>query len=185
MELDFKTVRALSSPTRIKILNQVLEEESTPTSLSDDLDRSKSTVSSHLDTLVEAELVEKDEEDGRRRVVYHPTSKAEAIVQGRERTVKFSLASSIVSGIAGVTMVGSQMLEFGFRASSKTYTQSQEDSAEVMMESMDAASEAGRTAAEQGTTLDISTAILLVGLFFISISVFGFLYGLTMNRLTS
>lgn len=184
MELDFETVRALSSPTRIKILNQVLEEESTPTSLSDDLDRSKSTVSSHLETLVEAELVEKDEKEGRRRVVYHPTPKAEAIVRGRERRVKFSLASSIVSGIAGFALIGNHVLDFGLRSASKTYSQSQDVGA-MSMESANVATEATRTAAEQGSTLDASTALLLTGVFFISVSVVGFAYGMLMNRLGS
>lgn len=97
MELDFRTIKALSSPTRIAILDRLLEKDATPTSLSEDLDKSKSTVSSHLSVLLDAGLVEKDEEEGRRRVVYSPTRKAATIVEGRERRIRFSVTSAIVS----------------------------------------------------------------------------------------
>ncbi len=99
MELDFRTIKALSSPTRITILDRLLDKEATPTTLSDDLDKSKSTISSHLSVLVDADLVEKDAEDGRRRVVYSPTSKAAAIVKGQQRRITFSLSSAIVSSL--------------------------------------------------------------------------------------
>jgi DNA-binding transcriptional ArsR family regulator len=65
--------------------------------LSDKVGKSKSTVSSHLDELRDAGLLEKDEEEGRRRVVYQPTNKTEAIIEGRSRKVRFSITSSIVS----------------------------------------------------------------------------------------
>lgn len=99
MDLDFKSVKALASPTRLEILNNVLEEEATTTKLSEDLDKSKSTVSSHLKVLTESGLLEKDEEEGRRRVVYRPTDKARAIVEGRERKVKFSVVSSALTAV--------------------------------------------------------------------------------------
>lgn len=118
MELDYRTIKALSSPTRITILDRLLEKDKTPTALSDDLDKSKSTISSHLSVLLDAGLVEKDEEEGRRRVVYSPTSKAEAIVKGRERRIRFSVTSAIVSAFlllgAGWTMfqrLGGQAVE--------------------------------------------------------------------------
>jgi DNA-binding transcriptional ArsR family regulator len=106
MELDFDTVKALSSPTRIAILRQVLEKESTTTQLSRDLEKSKSTVSSHLSTLTEAGLLKKNKVEGRKRVTYHPTDKAQTIVKGRERKVKFSLASSAASAFAGIGLLG-------------------------------------------------------------------------------
>jgi len=99
MELDFSTIKALSSPTRITILDRLLENEATPTTLSEDLDKSKSTIASHLSILVDAGLVEKDEKEGRRRVVYSPTPKAAAIVKGRERRIRFSVSSAIVSAL--------------------------------------------------------------------------------------
>jgi len=75
MEINFNTVKALSSPTRVKILDQILDKESTPTQISNELDKSKSTISSHLSTLQNADLIEKDSKEGRRRVTYSPTKK--------------------------------------------------------------------------------------------------------------
>lgn len=178
MDLDFKTVRALSSPTRIKILNEVLENESTPTSLSDELDRSKSTISSHLDTLLEAGLVEKDSEEGRRRVVYNPTRKARTIVEGKERKVKFSVTSSIVSGIAGVAMLGYSQAGF---AKSAAADRAQ---AGAMMLSQEADSASTMTS-QNGAPVDPATAVLAVSLFFLGVSVSGLAYGFFLNRLGS
>jgi len=105
MDLDYKSVKALSSPTRLEILKMVLDEEATTTKISDELDKSKSTISSHLDVLTDSGLLEKDEEEGRRRVVYRPTSKAEAIANGRERKVKFSVVSSALTAFGGAAFI--------------------------------------------------------------------------------
>jgi DNA-binding transcriptional ArsR family regulator len=102
MDLDFETIRALSSPTRIKILSGAMDSEATTTSLSRDVGKSKSTISSHLEKLVESGLLEKDQEEGRKRVVYRPTKKAEAILKGKQREVRFSVASSAITGLAGL-----------------------------------------------------------------------------------
>jgi len=100
MDLDIESVKALSSRTRLRMLGEMKEGNSTTTNISDTMDLSKSTVSGHLDTLEDAGLVEKDQKEGRRRVTYRLTSKAEAIVEGRKRKVRFSLVSSLamVSG---------------------------------------------------------------------------------------
>ncbi|MFB6190398.1 MAG: ArsR/SmtB family transcription factor [Candidatus Nanohaloarchaea archaeon] len=181
MDLDFKTVRALSSPTRIRILDRVLDKESTPTSLAEELDRSKSTISSHLDTLLEAELVEKDAEEGRRRVVYTPTGKARDIVEGRERKVKFSLTSSIVSGLAGIALLGYSRLGFMSRASADSVElQAQTESMSTMV------TEGGAKAAAEtasGGAIDPATAVLAASIFFLGVSVSGLVYGLVMSRL--
>ncbi|MFB6294141.1 MAG: winged helix-turn-helix domain-containing protein [Candidatus Nanohaloarchaea archaeon] len=117
MELDFDAVRALSSPTRLRILAAVLEEDRTPTELAEELEKSKSTIASHLATLEEAGLVEKDEEEGRRRVMYSSTRQAKAIVEGKERRVKFSVASSAFAAVVGATLLASRL-----RGRGQTYT---------------------------------------------------------------
>jgi len=91
MEINFNTVKALSSPTRVKILDQILDKESTPTQISNELDKSKSTISSHLSTLQNADLIEKDSKEGRRRVTYSPTKKQKAIIEGKEKKSSFHL----------------------------------------------------------------------------------------------
>lgn len=176
MELDFKAVKALSSPTRVRILRQVLKKDSTPTQLSNDLDRSKSTISSHLTKLHSAGLIEKDKEDGRKRVVYSPTEKAEAIVSGKERKVKFSIASSALSLFAGVAVVGTGLNEY---LGSTT-----ERSADFG--TMATGEEAMNTAAQESSTLvNLSPDILLyLGIGLLGISAIGFAYGLALRKLT-
>lgn len=179
MRIDFNTVRALSSPTRIKILDQVMEGESTPTTLSNDLDKSKSTVSSHLDKLVEAGLVEKDSEDGRKRVVYQPTDKAEAIVSGREKKVKFSITSSALSLIGAAAVFGHEMLSLN-SASYSTQDSVTSLSAET---AGDAAGMATEAAAGSQNVLDPSL-IKFTGIGLLALSVGLFLYGFLMSRLS-
>ena len=105
MDLDFKSIKALASPTRLEILNKVFDEEATTTKLSKDLGKSKSTISNHLKVLTESGLLEKDEKEGRKRVIYQPTSKAKAIVEGKERKVKFSVISSALSAVGGAFLI--------------------------------------------------------------------------------
>lgn len=113
MELDFQTIKALSSPTRLNILKVLQDGEVTPVWLSEELDKSQSTVVSHLSTLQEAGLVEKDKQDGRRRVVYSITDRADVIIRGKEKSMKFSLPSSIFTGLLGMGMIAYEFLSFG------------------------------------------------------------------------
>lgn len=176
MEIDFKSVKALSSPTRVKILNRILEKEATPTRLSEDLDKSKSTISSHLRKLKEAKLAEKDEEEGRKRVVYRPTRKAEAIVKGKERKVKFSIASAALSFAVGATLVSTKFIQGMFSVQSK-----EETAGTMGTMSQEAAETAAR---EPASLVNLSADIfLVVGLGFLGISVLGFLYGITIKKL--
>lgn len=116
MELDFQTIKALSSSTRIKLLHRILlqhemEKNVTPTMLSKDMGKAKSTISSHLDVLQEAGLVARDEQQGRRRVTYAPTPKAKTIISGSERKVRFSLTSGAVSAVAGAGLLVQRVLQ--------------------------------------------------------------------------
>lgn len=172
MKLDFKTVRALSSPTRIRILDEVMKGESTPTTLSSDLDRTKSTVSSHLEKLIDAGLVEKDSEEGRKRVVYMPTQKAEAIVSGREKKVKFSITSSALSLAGAAAVMNYQEIIPG----GASYT-SGESVNTMAIQSADAATEA----ASSPELLDPSI-IKFTGIGLLMLSAGFFLYGLVMSR---
>lgn len=168
MELDFGTIKALSSPTRIQILDRLLEKEATPTALSDDLDKSKSTVASHLSVLVDADLVEKDEEDGRRRVVYSPTSKAAAIVKGRERRIKFSVSSAIVSSLlllgTGWTLFGRLIAQQEAAQETSIGTFGAESGGDGGMGAMDAAGSGGQGIIESLPTeaLAVAGAVLAV-----------------------
>lgn len=178
MELDFKAVKALSSPTRVKILHHILEKESTPTKLSNELDKSKSTISSHLSTLHRAGLVEKDEEEGRKRVTYSPTRKAKAIVEGKERKVRFTIASSALSMMIALVAIGSGargiISETGYRAA---------ESADTMGTMSQESTEMAREA--PSTLMNLSPDILLfIGAGLLMFSATGILYAFTVEKLS-
>lgn len=177
MEIDSRTVKALASPTRIDILKATLNGSSTTTGISDELEKTKSTVSTHLETLTDAGLLEKDEEEGRRRVVYTPTRKAESIIEGRRKKMQFSLATGFVAMIAG----GAAFWQFLDPINSNAASQQSTDSMGAM--SMDAARESSNAASSGIPELD--TVFLAAGVMFFSISTLSFVYGYTMNRLRS
>lgn len=180
MELDFKTIKALSSPTRIKLLHRImleheLQKNVTPTTLSDDLDKAKSTISSHLNVLHDAGLVERDEQEGRRRVMYAPTRKAKTIINGSERKVRFAVTSGAISGVAGAGLFLTGVTRSALFTSQK-----------VMAESMDAApapggGSGGGTEATGLVTPEI--ALLLGGGALLAMAVLFVLYGLVVWRL--
>lgn len=173
MELDFKTVQALSSPTRIKILNEALRNESTPTDISEEIGRSKSTVSSHLEKLREAKLLEKDSKNGRRRVIYRPTKKTEAIIEGKSRKVKFSVLSAVSNAwIAGGLLLGA--------LASKAESASRESAGEIGTMAMETSNQASSASAGGPETV-----LLFAGFGFLSIAVGGLVYGLIVSRFRS
>lgn len=145
MDLDYKSVKALSSPTRLEILQMVLDEEATTTKLSEELGKSKSTISSHLKVLTDSGLLEKDEEQGRRRVVYRPKQKAEAIARGRERKVKFSVISSALTSLTGFYMLSrgftSTLSYKGDQVGSRARNEALEQESAGTMGAMDAESD--------------------------------------------
>jgi len=170
MNLDFKTIRALSSQTRIKILSHSLKNEATPTNTADMIGKSKSTVSSHLERLVEAGLLERDQEEGRKRVIYQPTKKAKAIVEGRERKVKFSVASSAITGLTGLGLLYQIFQQSG------DSSVSQEPG--IMMES-----EMTRNTAEKGLETALMDPFLFLSAGFMVVSLSALFYGLVLRSL--
>ncbi len=104
MELDFQSIKALASPTRATILRAILDGEQTTTTLSDHLGKAKSTVMNHLETLRSAGLIRREDEDGRKRVVYHPTKKAKALSKPRSKHVKLSFLTSLLTGVISAAL---------------------------------------------------------------------------------
>lgn len=151
MDLDFKSVKALASPTRIKILNHILEKEATTTDIADELDKSKSTISDHLKVLTDSELIDKDEEEGRRRVIYRPTDSAKAIVEGRERKVKFSIASSAITGFLGLFTISNTL--------KNSFESSQPEAQGMMVQS----TETARNTAEASQISGAEMALVVLG----------------------
>jgi DNA-binding transcriptional ArsR family regulator len=190
MELDFKTVKALSSPTRIQILRRTLNGENTTTQISKELDKSKSTVSDHLQTLSNAGLLDKDEKEGRKRVTYSPTGKAKAIVEGRERNVKFSIATGMIFAIAGTAAAGRYAVDslgvLGMKSAESATSGSDGGEMNAMMaESADTAARNADKAAEASSVLEPELVFLAAGILFLSTSALAFAYGYLMNQLGS
>lgn len=195
MDLDFKSVKALASPTRIEILNMVLDEEATTTKLSNELDKSKSTVSSHLKVLTESGLLEKDQEDGRRRVIYRPTSKAKAIIQGKERKVKFSVVSSALTTLAAVFVLNRSVTdkisggkEYAARALEQESAGAMDSGgADIMMQTAEKANQTAKTSADVAQTatqnFQMEQALIVLGTGLLVTSVLALGYGFILSRL--
>lgn len=107
LDIDFATVKALSSKTRVKILHAVMDlPEARPTAISDAVDKAKSTVATHLDRLEDAELVEKTAAAEQKRVIYTVTPKGRSIIQGSQRRMRFALGTGVLALMgAGITYV--------------------------------------------------------------------------------
>jgi DNA-binding transcriptional ArsR family regulator len=166
MEMDFETVKALASPTRVNILKQTMKGEPTPTEISEKVGKTKSTVASHLEQLEAAGLVEKDEEEGRRRVIYRATDKTEAIVHGRSRKVKFSILSTVSTAFIGLVLIF-EGVDLSNVDQTASYT---------------AAEAAGNTAAAPKSLIP-NTAMIAGGVIFLVISAAILYYGKTISKL--
>ncbi|QGA81022.1 ArsR/SmtB family transcription factor [Candidatus Nanohalobium constans] len=180
MELDFDTVKALSSQTRIQILHETVSKEPTPTDISKSIDRSKSTVSSHLSKLQEAGLVEKDEVDGRRRVIYRATDKTETILKGKNQKVKFSILSTVSSIWIGVGLTLSSLKNITETGSSAAKSQAGQMGAMALDKTESTASETGGAFLSNFQPVD---SLLFVGVFFLSIALASLIYGLFMSQI--
>lgn len=180
MELDFDTIKALSSRTRIQILNETVSHESTPTDISNSIDRSKSTVASHLNKLESAGLLEKDQVEGRKRVVYKPTEKTKSIIKGRDKTVKFSVLSSITNAWIGIAFIFSHL---DMSNSAKNSFQS-DSGTQLGTMTADKGLEASTTAQNNlGNMSSPEEVLLLGGAFFMSIAFLSLVYGLMISRI--
>jgi DNA-binding transcriptional ArsR family regulator len=164
MELDFAGIKAVSSRTRVKILKETHRQtQATITSLGEELGLSKSTVSAHLDKLRDADLVERDEEDGRRRVVYRPTPTGEKLPKGRKVPVR--LAALGVLSLAG--SAASTAL--------KLFSPGTESTGEMGALAEEAAPRAAEAAPSAAGTGAIELVLLAIGLALLSLSAIAYL----------
>jgi len=93
MEIDKKTIMALSSDSRLDILKMLKEQRMLQSEMSKKLDLSPSTVSEHLKKLEEANLI-KREARGAKWVYYDLTQKGKSLVQPKI-PVQFVLVLSL------------------------------------------------------------------------------------------
>lgn len=143
-ELDQQTLKALSADTRKALLQELGDHGKTPTYLAEQVGKHPSTVVEHLDTLREAGLVAKDEQEGRKRVTYTLTKKGKRLTSSRGSTVV--LAASAVTAVTGGaaalwSLIGGSMTRF--------YGTTQADTATIGPESLESGGgDAGIQAAE-------------------------------------
>ena len=80
MEIDRKTIKALSAERRIDILKSLRERRKMPAELSKELDLAASTINEHLNVLESAGLVRR-KETGHKWIYYELTSKGESLIK--------------------------------------------------------------------------------------------------------
>lgn len=99
--IDRKTLFALASETRIKILKKLDERRMTLAELSKSLNISKTTVKEHLDKLIDAGLIRRADES-RKWVYYELTEKGKKILHPDSITkIILLLSTAIASMLVG------------------------------------------------------------------------------------
>ena len=100
MELDKKTIKALSADTRIDILKSLGERRKMPTELAKELSLAPSTIAEHLKQLETVDLIEK-KDTGHKWIYYQLTGKGSNIVQPR-----YPINLILALGIGIIFLVG-------------------------------------------------------------------------------
>ena len=97
--IDRETLKAIAVDTRLNILKLLAKKKYTLTDLSEMLGLGNSTIKEHMDNLIKAGLVEKEETD-RKWKFYSITLKGRRLVEPREIKVLFMFALSAIGAIA-------------------------------------------------------------------------------------
>ena len=79
MEIDKKTIKALSSDSRVDILKSLVKRRKTPSELSKEMKLATSTIVEHLGYLEKANLVDKIK-TGHKWIYYDLTRKGKSLV---------------------------------------------------------------------------------------------------------
>jgi DNA-binding transcriptional ArsR family regulator len=109
--LDRKTFGALAIESRVKIMKALRERRKTQSELSSELHMAVSTISEHLEKLVEAGLI-KRKEDGHKWVYYELTPKGDQILSPQKSTSVFVFALSVsilMVGLGAMTFFNSEL----------------------------------------------------------------------------
>jgi len=102
--LDRNSFMALASESRIELLKKLDERRMTLSELSRELNMSKPAVLKHLNKLIEAGLVKKNE-DKRKWIYYSLTFKGKNILHPERVKIILLLSSSIVSIVGAIAML--------------------------------------------------------------------------------
>lgn len=153
------------------MLRAILNGEQTTTTLSDHLGKAKSTVMNHLETLRSAGLIKRDDVDGRKRVVYHPTEKAEALSQTHSKQVKVSFLTSILTGVVSAALY--------YTAYPRQTTQYTAETTEITTQAQTA------DAATKTVTSSPNTVFLITATMLLITALVALWYGFIFHRLQS
>lgn len=96
IELNREALKAITVDSRMDILKLLKEKSYTLSDIAEKLDFKKPTVKEHLDILVKAQLVDKEDTD-RKWKYYSLTDTGKAIVDSKEVKVMFVFALNIVA----------------------------------------------------------------------------------------
>ncbi|RLF48164.1 MAG: hypothetical protein DRN29_00425 [Thermoplasmata archaeon] len=102
--LDKKSFMALASESRIELLKKLDERRMTLSELARELQMSKPAVLKHLEKLIEAGLIKKNE-DKRKWIYYSLTLKGKNILHPERVKIVLLLSTSFISLIAAIAML--------------------------------------------------------------------------------
>jgi len=127
--IDRKTLKAISSDTRLDILKSLLKRKRTLSELSKKLNLTSPTIKEHIEHLIDSNLVIKENTDSKWKY-YSLTEKGKKLLNPKEIRVLISFVISLVSTFG---LIGYYLLNFASRpmvAGSKSYA------AEMVMDSV-------------------------------------------------
>ena len=101
MGREEETLKTLSSETRRRIIKELSTGYRTPSDLSKILKKSKSTIAEHLEKLMVAGLVEKEQRPGRKWVFYSLTNEGKHLVSSKTNKIIIILSVTLLSILAG------------------------------------------------------------------------------------
>jgi DNA-binding MarR family transcriptional regulator len=170
--IDRKTLKAISSDTRMDLLKYLSKRKYTLSELSNKLNLKASTVKEHLDNLINSDLVEKENTENKWKY-YSLTEKGKKLVNPKE--VKL-LISFIISFIATIGAIGFYIINFVVLKTGMGQKTSRDFQ---IMESLDvevsqkAVSTVTDSALTQSTNINNSEIFIIIGIIFLfSITLF-------------
>ena len=110
MEIDRKTLKALSADTRLDILKSLGNRRKMPSELAKEMNLATSTIVEHLNKLEKANLVRK-EETGHKWIYYSLTDKGTSLVRPKV-PAQFVIVLSLVVVVALLAIVYTSSLGF-------------------------------------------------------------------------
>ena len=166
--VDRNVLKVLSVDTRMDILKELSQGSRTPSDLSKKFGKSSSTIVEHLETLVNAGLVKKIEQPGRKWIYYTLTEKGEGIVTSKSRRLVIILGISLLSFAGGFFSLGKYFSQYSVTRVSRAADVAQKAMEESQALTAPAIAQSVESITEtiiSSTYLYVAIALFLIGLF--------------------